>query len=517
MSEPYGADRAWDDNRLGAAFRARSSNATPPLWLVESTVQRLNTQRGADVRPWHRLRLALAPIAVVIVLVVIASSLVGQQSSRVPPSAPEPSSLGSTPRATEVGRPSATDGPNQVFGLDIVSVTDAMAIRDGGADAREIAVRGWYSPVPPAFVFSCPIILERVAPVQFGCGDTLLAITQDPQQRARADGSGVNAPVGPAISPSFEQVDRGPLIDASTNPRACGRNTDCPRGSGSVPIVAIGHFDDRRAGFCKAAVRAQCRDRFVVDRLDKVDDRPVPTSVFDPVNGNHVWRTADVEALVEGDPEARLLSIAVVSGKENTLSIEPSLMSRSIWTGAGAVWIVRQLVDGDVVTVVIVDRTDRVFAIHDDGTLSLVSGSMPASQDDPWPPPDAIVLPFDRGSGLSLVAVVVDLTGHLVAAQRIPRIDPGPIGRPALDRQLRVDRLGDQRIRVTWTGGLCDDRLTLRVRGDEASMPDGLFLDGVQGSPCRAALRVWTIELDFDQPVKPSQFATQYGIGPAQP
>ena len=465
------------------------------------------------MNPWHRLRLAVAPIAVVIVTVVIASSLVGQQSSRVPPSAPGPSSLGSTPQATEVARPSPPDGPNQVFGLDIVSVTDAVAIRDGGADAREIAVRGWYSPVPPVVAFSCAIILELVAPVQFGCGDTTLAITQDPQQRARADGSGVSPPVGPAISPSFAQVDLAPLIGASASRRMCGRGTDCPRGSGSAAIVAIGHFDDRRAQLCKAAVRAQCQDRFVVDRLHSVDEQLVPTSVFDQVDGNHFWRADDVEALEGRDPSERVLSMSVVSGTQNrSLSIEPSLMTRSSWISAEAVWIVRRLVHGDVVTHAIVDGTDRVFAIQDDSTIALVKGSMPTSHDAQWPPRDAIII-MHRGSNADreIVVAVVDLSGHLVAAGLAKPV-PGPQGRPIVERLVRVERLKDTSIVVRWVGGLCDDYLTLRVRGDATGIPDGLLLDGQRDRPCRLGLVDWEVELEFDRPVDPGKFATQYGI-----
>jgi hypothetical protein len=457
--------------------------------------------------------MAVAPIAVLVVALLIAGSFVGQQVGRVPTlssgaSAPLPS-LRAT---TEVGRPSPTDAPNQVFGLDILSVNEAIAIRDAGVDDQEIAVRGRYLPLPlDSF---CPIILDRIAPVQSRCGFAV-AITQDPEQRVRDDGSSRVTPIGPAISPSFEQIDAGSL-DA-INSRGCGKRIDCPR-SADKSVVVIGHFDDRRAELCDATRRAQCRDSFVVDRLDSVDGQPVPTSVLDNVNGNHVWRFDDVEKFDAGDPAERILSVSVVSGSQNeSLSIEPSLVTRSSWSGAGAVWLVRRLVGGALSTHAIVDGTDRVFAIQDDGSLRFVAGSLPTSDDATWPPKDAIVVQH-RGSGADrqLVVAVVDLSGHLVAAGLAEPVS-GPQGRPTVERLVRVERLNDTSISASWTGGLCDEHLTLRVRGDQAGVPDGLFLDGQRGGVCRMELVQWRIVLDFDHAVEPSQFATQYGIGPLVP
>jgi hypothetical protein len=447
--------------------------------------------------------MTVAPIAVLAVATLIAGSLVGQQVIRIPTGTPEPSAFAPTAKATEVGRP--TDGPNQVFGLDIMTVEEAMAIRDGGRDDREIAVRGWYWPFRGVGL-PCPFIVDRIPPVQFGCGDMLVR-------------DGRTSVLPPSISPSFDQIDRRPLAEAVTsmNPRSCGRRTDCPSARDSISIVAIGHFDDRRAELCEVTMRAECRDRFVVDRLDSIDGQPVPASVFDQVNGNHVWRAVDVERVDGGDSDGRVLSVSVVSGSQNeSLSIEPSLVTRSSWSGAQAVWIVRRLVESELVTHAIVDGTDRVFAIQDDGTLAFVSGSMPASSDSPWPPPDAIVVPYDRGGRQPSVAGVVDMTGHLAAA-RIGPEDPRPAGRPSNDRRVGVDRVDDRRIAVSWTGGLCDDHLTLRVRGDQAGVPDGLLLDGERDGACRSGLVEWRIVLEFDQPVEPLQFATQYGIGPTVP
>lgn len=508
-----GSPEPWSDDRIAAAFLARTSNASAPQWLVASTVERLRTQRGSDMRPGHRLRMTVAPIAILAVAALIASSLIGQQISRDPTSTPGSSGLGATADATAVGRPSPTEGPNQVFGLEIISVVDASAIRDAGRDDREIAVRGWFWRFPGRDA-PCPFIVDRIPPVQFGCGDMLVEISQRPIPE------GAIGVLPPSISPSFDQIDPRPLADvvASMSGRSCGRRAACPSPRGAISIVAIGHFDDRRAELCQVAMRAECRDRFVVDRLDAIDGQPVPASVLDQVNGNHVWRAADAEMVDAGEPTGPVLSISVVSGRQNeSLSIEPSLMNRSSWSGAEAVWIVRRLVRGELVTHAIVDGTDRVFAIQEDGAPRLVKGSIPTSRDAQWPPRDAIIVQYDRG-GIEpkMVIAVVDLSGHLTAA-RFGAPDPGPQGRPSNDRRVQVDRVDDQKIHVSWTGGLCDDHLILRVRGDQAGAPDGLFLDGQRDGACRLGLLLWRIVLDFDRPVEPSQFATQYGIGPTVP
>ena len=53
--------------------------------------------------------------------------------------------------------PSGSWAGREAMGLPIVSVTDAITIRDAGIDDREIAVHGWIAPVVPV---PCPFTVR---------------------------------------------------------------------------------------------------------------------------------------------------------------------------------------------------------------------------------------------------------------------------------------------------------------------------------------------------------------------
>jgi len=261
--------------------------------------------------------------------------------------------------------PVRTDAPITALGLPIISVSDAIAFRDAGVDDRELAVRGWFSAQTVA-VF-CPFMQRQVQPVQLGCVDRFVWLTQDRESIERKVGGTTEfvQPKGPAIHPSFDEL-------GGTWPtfalRLCGTNCQ-PH---PVSIIAIGHFDDRRASLCAATARAQCQDRFVVDRVDSVEGHVQDLSVADTRGANRVWTLDDIERLDPLGPTDGRLSVQVVNGRDKSLDVEPTLATDEYWSRQSAVWVVRDLVGGRLVTRVIADGAHRVFEIGADGTLTII-------------------------------------------------------------------------------------------------------------------------------------------------
>ena len=64
-----------------------------------------------------------------------------------------------------IGQP-ASAPPTEVLGLPVISVEEAIAIRDPGRDDREIAVRGWF---PPRRAVRCPRAPESSAFLESDC------------------------------------------------------------------------------------------------------------------------------------------------------------------------------------------------------------------------------------------------------------------------------------------------------------------------------------------------------------
>jgi len=154
--------------------------------------------------------------------------------------------------------PSATPAPTNAssLALPVVTVGDALAIRDGGGDDREIAVRGWYSDAP---TMSCPIRFGVLRlPLEMSCPDQFMWLMQDAEHLHVVDGDTetTRPPVGPALNPDLDSVDRS-WIPAHTGPGPIEL----------VDVVMVGHFDDPRAASCPKNARQACRDRFVVDQV----------------------------------------------------------------------------------------------------------------------------------------------------------------------------------------------------------------------------------------------------------
>jgi hypothetical protein len=356
----------WDDDRLAAAFRARSAGAPTPASLAGSTIAHLR-QQPASPRWWPALRPVAALIAVAVVAAAGLTAMSARREAVLTPS------FGTSSLIPPSRSPGASATADQALGLPIISVSEAIAIRDAGVDDREIAVRGWFSPTGGEAVF-CPLMQGPVIhPVQLVCPDYFVWLTQERETTVVFGGDTTfKPPVGPALHPSFDQVDQG-WMAAIWNPRSCARRTVCPVTPGS--IVAIGHFDDRRATLCAPRVVQQCRDRFVVDRVDSVSGEAQPMSVIDGVTRDQVWTIEDVERIDEAG--ASILSMTVVPGRDGLARVEPSLGGDAVWTAQRAIWVVRSLVDGRVSTDLIPDGSQRVYEMLPDGTARFVRGSQP--------------------------------------------------------------------------------------------------------------------------------------------
>jgi len=355
---------AWNDDRIAAAFVARDRWRPLASTLVSPTFDRLREPPMRFRAAWLRPAVALAATLLIAVVAVFGSfSYASHRLIR-----PSPATTGG-PRSSVTAAPSTptsmpSDRAGTVLGLPIISVADAIAVRDAGIEDRELAVRGWYTPTTIA-IFGCPIILHQVLPVQLGCGDQFVWLTQDREAIQRTVGGTTEfvPPKGPAIHPSFDEL--GGMWPTFAL-RLCGPSC-APH---PTSIVAIGHFDDRRASFCDANVRSQCQDRFVVDRVDSVEGRRLDLNVADTRGGDRVWTLDDIDRLDPLEPTDGRLSIQVVNGRDKSLGIEPTLASDPAWSKRSAVWLVRDLVGGRLVTRVIADGASQVFELRSDGTLA---------------------------------------------------------------------------------------------------------------------------------------------------
>jgi hypothetical protein len=138
--------------------------------------------------------------------------------------------------------------PVQVAGRDVISVSDAILIRDSGSSS-EIAVAGWYQPPPMLFCSR----LRVFPPLEGSCAIDLQWLLADPEEAGGLLMSGgVALPLGPAIHPVFE-----PGRDYSTA---------YPRASTGTAVVFVGHFNDPRS-YQGCQNPEACAQRFVVDTV----------------------------------------------------------------------------------------------------------------------------------------------------------------------------------------------------------------------------------------------------------
>ncbi len=366
-----------------------------------------------------------------------------------------------------IGQP-ASAPPTEVLGLPVISVEEAIAIRDAGRDDREIAVRGW---LPPRRAVRCRAP-EPSFFLEPDCQDAFSVLTSDREvlNSIPPDGAFLPVAMDDIVWPT------GPK-DASSQIRA-------------TEVVVVGHFDDRRAGWCDPARIDVCRDRFVIDRVEWADGVTQPMSlVTEPGADDPVF--APVKATMTAAlPDSPILSAAAWLGID-AQRVEPALRDgRAGITDEDAVWVVRVLEDGRAVIYLVVDGTDRIYRVETDGQTVLVGGKPPEDPERTWPPAGVLDVPMPEGaSGLVAKAGVVDRSGLLVEARAAGEADPRGPPTSLLAGEMAIVQAAPDTVIAYWEGSLCDDRFVLTVYGDRAGVPpDRLELRGEQADGCRLAL-----------------------------
>ncbi len=297
--------RDWDDDRLDAAFAARSA-ATPPTPSELAAQALVRIERGGlRAIVWPRLAVTGAVAALVVVL---AGSML------LRPSEPAPGAS-NPPGATNA--PSTADPVDAVLEAlgDPMTVTEALVVRDSDASQQEILVQGFLR----ASDGPCLAWLPPRNPAFPPCGQWLDEVADQPELApSRAAGTQFN--------PSFA------LVQPPPRPKA---------GAAPVPMVLLGHFNDRRASLCEGQWR--CEDTFVVDRVVEVDGQRLSVRTDGSEAGTK--DSADVvDALAIGAAPGsivaarRLLEVGDVMGVEPVLANDPTI---SAWgDGAAPFWLV---------------------------------------------------------------------------------------------------------------------------------------------------------------------------------
>jgi hypothetical protein len=349
----------WPDDRLADAFHARTEARPTPSDLSAATIDRIRRVPTVALR---RLRLARVGglVAVAAVIAIVAIALVARPL---------------TDRIADEG---------STFGLPVLGVSEAIAIRDRGVDDRELAVHGFYATFG---AMPCPAPTDMTGmnnPTRLWCQSAATWLMEQPERlNSRTSTSVVSRPpTGPAIQPGLDLVE----------PTGFAPNPDDP-----FAVVFIGHFDDRRADFCPADVQPACADTFIVDRINR------GYAMTDKVRGD-----AGINALISRvDPSLLILSRRVVP-IEDLGSMEPVYAA----TGgvpsyvSNAAWLVTALppVDANgraiVRTFVIFDGTDVISEITRSGIVdvTLSAGASPS--------------PSSTAFGLSILSVSEAIAVH---------------------------------------------------------------------------------------------------------
>jgi hypothetical protein len=426
----------WPDDRLADAFRARAAEVATPGDLATTTIERIRlTPRIAPVR--LRLGHLGGLAAAAAVLVIVGVGLLG-------------------PRATDPGG----DTASATYGLPVISVSEAIAIRDSGIDDRELAVEGFYASAGPVPCPAPPDFASYQNPARPWCPMTLNWLMERREQivTTTAETATGRYPDGPAFNPSLSLVDASELPDAP---------------SAVASVVLIGHFDDRRADFCPDDEHGSCSDTFVVDRINSIDGKTIETgTVRDlsvPVNDTTLdlepaRRQAAVDTLIQAiDPGLRIMSRRVTTA-QRLGATEPVYLGRRLVGGFGSLvpdiaWLLVALppVDSDGRSVA------RTFVIPDgapDPILEITrNGVVPVAIAGPTTRPSETTINVDLGPGIVLEVVdiaheirevrLADLAG---AASWVTRNGPPGTG------PIMLGRIAERpnELRVSWHGGDCD-------------------------------------------------------------
>ena len=464
----------WDDERLGTAFAARASRTTTPTDLPSATSSALR-DRPASTEAWRRL---LASAAVVLLAVgAVTGGLALRGAS---------------------GVPSSTDpwAGRTAVGLPIISVSDAITIRDAGIDDREIAVHGWFWPVAPI-----PCTLPPPTSLQPVCLDQHIVLMAEPESLGTGGSSGYSGPR--PTGPSF-QIDLDDL-DSAWQPALPP--------SRPVEIAVVGHFDDHGSTSCSAEQRDACRDRFVVDRVDRVDGGLLPTSIVDYLDGTGS-SFDDAHGIIGSvRPGGTVLSASHAVG-----GFDPRRLDQGFDDSAR--WIVRVLEHRALVTYLVVDSIASIYELTDAGPvlLALSTPGQPVSPSPspireptptpspawgPWPPPDAFsVMEFKDDAGRKAFVAIVDASGLLESVSE--GVPDATIEDGAFEGFFR-DPSGAHRYRLRWTTRVCDLEMTVSIARAVAR----IVIEHKPREGCDSMAVGRDLVLEFSQDVDPAEVQLQ--------
>ena len=367
-------DPIWEDDRLNRAYGERFGGRAPAE-LTTDVIDRVRSTRGARssrMPAWAAAAAAALVVAIGTGIVLwgpppqVADRSPGPPRSIVPPSSPV----------------SVEGFPAEVLGLPVISVSEAIALRDAGPDDTEIAVRGFVPP-GPLHPISCPAPARPPTPVELGCPEFITSwLTELPELlfKSTATGSEGSPPTGPALQPLFR----------IETPRQLAGGPD-PDADEPVPAVLVGHFADQRSGLCPDA--EGCRREFVVDaRVWVAGDlagREVVRALDQPAGGAAEPQLSAERAILAAlwRPEAPKAVWVAALTRQYLDQVDPRVAEVPALAAAEVVWIVRQLVEDAgrpvVLTVFVVDGTREAFI----GSAAGIEPLAPIVPVDPSPDP----------------------------------------------------------------------------------------------------------------------------------
>jgi hypothetical protein len=483
----------WSDDRLADAFLARAAARPTPPDLAAATLERVRRSAPrSTVRPGLRSVGALAAAAAIVV--AVGAIAIGQRPV-------EPANQ-----------------PTVALGLPVVSVSEAIAIRDTDPTDREIAVRGYFSPAQP---ISCPIPQLGISenPIRLDCPLMTQWLLENPERLVTRSSNSTegHAPTGPAFHPVV------PFLDMSAV-TAAERNDD------PVELVVVGHFHDRRGdpdtSLCGGTGEAEC-DGFVVDGIHSVAGTRVASSTVIDLEPwppeprrEPTWTPDDVDRLVQqAVPSFAILSRVALPG-HRIRELEPSL-------GTGALGII----DRPIAWVVTGLDASKSGSPPVRRTFLIVDGTAEAYETAPWnvepnvgfvpfalvPLPLASPEPSETAArpitldlvdldGRHLSVEIVDESGLLVSAAPVAAGTPFDVPTPGNDVAVSQAAGHPNEVRLSWVGGVCDGpmRFTLRPDGRtilQEALPSGADPDRI----CILLGIPRSLTLTFSEPVPASE------------
>jgi hypothetical protein len=400
---------------------------------------------------------------------------------------------GPDPSMTPTPEPSPTETAPRLADLRVMTVEELIAATESPTP-EEVIVHGWLT--HSEFVrINCGYDLDP-HPLIPGCPRTSLFLIAEPE------------PVEPGSQrPSVPHVEPILLTDGH-------RDVDIPP-EGIVEVRAIGHLLDHRWTTCPEVVQAECKSRFVIDRVIPVDQPPsdnLPSPWAIPADFPTAQPDEPVEVLSSIVGGLTVVSIGNADAN-GVRSIEP--LVEEINEGQGA-WVIRALVGGDPTPVARTFLVGHIgwYTLFEVTESGLVDRTPPAEVTpssvpirDPlraWPPEGVLDVPMPAGNtGRAPKAGVVDRTGLLVDTRAPSESDPPmPVLVDQETGSLVTVQAAPDAVVVYWSGSLCDDRFVLTLYGEHPSEAlDHLELRGERGSVCRLARVGHGIYLRFSKPV----------------